>query len=406
VRPANPAPSALNLPAAAAPKIADLGGSTLLKSVQRRSAEVEAAGETLSEQQAQLADLRVDLSVRVELLAKLDEKLTELQRVADEWARGAYMSSQSELARTPALTSVIPPSDSLERARSDVEDARLAYSTDAEVERAFAAQVAGNHAKFTGAIAQLTDLRTRHAAQLAAEQKVLDERRMQVGNELLAGFGDASAQGLIPGPAAIRAVNFALAQRGKPYEWGAEGLATYDCSGLVQRAYGEAGVRLPRTARPQWRATTAVSPANMIAGDLLFFATDASNWNSIHHVGIYLGGGKMLHAPTTGDYVRIAPVWWEEFFGATRVVPAVPAPNKPAPRPKPRPEPKPTPTRSPSPTPTTPAPTTPSPTQTPTPVTPVTPVTPPVVGRAPATPLVLPPGLPLRRPGSPLGVVK
>lgn len=193
--------------------------------------------------------------------------------------------------------------------------------------------------------------------------------------------------------AALKAVEFALAQRGKPYEWGAEGPDRYDCSGLVQTAYTHAGIRLPRTARPQYRATPPVPTNALLPGDLLFFATDKTNWNTIHHVAIYLGHGKMLHAPTTGDVVRIAPVWWAEFYAATRVVPA-PAKTTPTPRPSPRAtpsrtpkptpsvSPKPTttprrtptraPTRTPSPTPTRPPPTSnpPSPTPpTPTPTT-------------------------------------
>ncbi|SHN44654.1 NlpC/P60 family protein [Cryptosporangium aurantiacum] len=172
------------------------------------------------------------------------------------------------------------------------------------------------------------------------------------------------------GKAAVKAVEFALAQRGKPYEWGAEGPDRYDCSGLVQTAYAHAGIRLPRTARPQYRATPRVSITALLPGDLLFFATDKSDWNTIHHVALYLGQGRMLHAPTTGDVVRIAPVWWAEFYAATRVVPAA-TPPATTPRATPRATPKATPTRTPTPTPTrtpsaSPVPTTPPP-STPTP---------------------------------------
>jgi cell wall-associated NlpC family hydrolase len=128
-------------------------------------------------------------------------------------------------------------------------------------------------------------------------------------------------------PAALRAVRFALGQVGKPYVWGAEGPDTYDCSGLVQAAYAAAGVGLPRVARAQHRATTPVPVTAMIPGDLLFFGPDPADAESIHHVGIYLGGGQMVHAPTAGDVVRVAPVWWAEFFGAARVVGAVPGPG-------------------------------------------------------------------------------
>jgi cell wall-associated NlpC family hydrolase len=139
-------------------------------------------------------------------------------------------------------------------------------------------------------------------------------------SRVAAGLVDGSTGPVAAG--ALAAVRLALAQLGKPYVFGAEGPDTYDCSGLVQYAYGRAGIGLPRTARPQFRATRPVPPSQLLPGDLLFFATDKSNWDTIHHVGIYLGGGRMVHAPTTGDVVRVAPVWWAEYFGATRVVSA------------------------------------------------------------------------------------
>jgi hypothetical protein len=136
--------------------------------------------------------------------------------------------------------------------------------------------------------------------------------------------GDATGRS---GTAALTALQFALAQLGKPYEWGAEGPSTYDCSGLVQTAYAAAGIGLPRTARQQYLSTNQVAVTALLPGDLLYFATDRSDWNTIHHIAIYLGDGMMLHAPTTGDVVKISPVWWAEFFGATRAVPGVNGPS-------------------------------------------------------------------------------
>jgi len=94
-------------------------------------------------------------------------------------------------------------------------------------------------------------------------------------------------------------------------------------------SYRSAGVNvLPRVANDQFAATSSrnVRPQQLLKGDLLFFATNKSDWRTIHHVAIYAGDGYMIHAPTTGDVVRISPIWWAEFFGATRVLDAVPAP--------------------------------------------------------------------------------
>ncbi|WP_163568994.1 C40 family peptidase [Fodinicola feengrottensis] len=124
----------------------------------------------------------------------------------------------------------------------------------------------------------------------------------------------------------MKALSYAIAQMNahKMYEWGAEGPDRFDCSGLVMAAYDYAGIHLPRTARPQFRATRPVQVNALLPGDLVFFATDKSDWNTIHHVGIYVGGGKMINAPHDGVPVQINAIWWSEFFGATRVVGAVP----------------------------------------------------------------------------------
>src|SRR6185503_9074601 len=144
------------------------------------------------------------------------------------------------------------------------------------------------------------------------------------------GFG-TSINGMKAGPAALAAVGFALRQLGKPYEWAAEGPYTFDCSGLVLASYQSVGVNLPRVSRYQFHAGTPVLVSQLLPGDLLFFSTDRSDWRKIHHVAIYIGGGRMIHAPTFGDVVRIAPIWWLEFFGATRIVGAVSAPAAPPP---------------------------------------------------------------------------
>jgi cell wall-associated NlpC family hydrolase len=303
-------------------KLPALTASALLTAVQKRSAEVEAAGETLSEQDAELADLRKGVSATTQELAALDQDLSDAQAMTDRWARTAYMSAD-RFSLLPALTASLPPSDALAQLKTDVAAKRETYLADTAREAPFAAAVAAHHATFQKSVDELTTMLTAHATQLDAEQKSLDEQRLKAGEQILGTLSDRNVRGEAPGPAAVKALQFAYAQLGKPYEFGAEGLDTYDCSGLVQTAYAYAGVKVPRTARPQYRATTPVPVTELVPGDLLFFATDPGDWNTIHHVGFYIGHGRMLHAPHTGTVVKIAPVWWEEFFGATRVVPAV-----------------------------------------------------------------------------------
>jgi cell wall-associated NlpC family hydrolase len=132
---------------------------------------------------------------------------------------------------------------------------------------------------------------------------------------------------------AARALALARTQLGVPYRWGggAPGRG-FDCSGLTQWAFAEAGHRLPRTAQQQFVATQRVSRAELRPGDLVFFAGDPAQPDQwVTHVGVYAGGGRMVDAPAPGAVVREEPVWWSSFVGGGRVV--APAPRLPRPPP-------------------------------------------------------------------------
>jgi cell wall-associated NlpC family hydrolase len=116
---------------------------------------------------------------------------------------------------------------------------------------------------------------------------------------------------VLPAGVAGAAIEFALGEVGKPYVWGATGPNTYDCSGLVLRAFQAAGINLPRVSRQQFYAGGHVPVAQAQAGDLLFYATDPSDPATIHHVVVYLGDGQMVEAPYTGERVRVRPVPWD-----------------------------------------------------------------------------------------------
>ncbi|MER6588961.1 C40 family peptidase [Micromonospora chalcea] len=236
----------------------------------------------------------------------------------------------------------------------------------------------------------LVALRKENAAKLLEIERLADAAEQQLGSSYVV---NQSIDGLAADPKALAAVRYALAQLGDPYLWAAEGPDRFDCSGLVLASYRSAGYKgLPRVAKDQYYATRSrtVSPNALLPGDLLFFAS-SSSWTSIHHVAMYIGNGKMVEAPRTGDVVKISVVRWSRLYAATRVIgavaapPATPAPPPPvpttpppsSPTPKPTPTtPKPTPT-TPRPTPTTPRPTTPTPDPTTSSPTPSTPPSPP-----------------------------
>lgn len=106
------------------------------------------------------------------------------------------------------------------------------------------------------------------------------------------------------------AIRFAKAQLGEPYVWGAAGPNTWDCSGLVQKAWAAAGISMVHQARPQYWGSKKLSLSELEPGDMVFFATNASDFNSIYHVAMYIGGGKMIQAPRPGRGVEIVSLYY------------------------------------------------------------------------------------------------
>ncbi|PZS32162.1 MAG: hypothetical protein DLM59_08665 [Pseudonocardiales bacterium] len=120
--------------------------------------------------------------------------------------------------------------------------------------------------------------------------------------------------GTYTGPAsgnALKALQTAYAQLGKPYQWGAAGPGSFDCSGLTMYAWASAGVSLPHSSRMQFSSGPHVARSALQPGDLLFF------YSPIHHVAMYVGNGRMIHAPNFGENVQISPIQ-SGYVGAVR----------------------------------------------------------------------------------------
>ncbi|MEV1010136.1 bifunctional lytic transglycosylase/C40 family peptidase [Streptomyces sp. NPDC049881] len=128
--------------------------------------------------------------------------------------------------------------------------------------------------------------------------------------------------GVPPLEQAAGAVHFAQDKLGTPYLWGGNGTpeqgGRFDCSGLTKAAYESVGIELPRVANDQWTAGPHPSRDQLLPGDLVFFAYDLQDSRSIHHVGVYVGGGYMINAPYTGAEIRFDPIDSPDYFGATR----------------------------------------------------------------------------------------
>ena len=120
----------------------------------------------------------------------------------------------------------------------------------------------------------------------------------------------------------INATLVAKKQINKKYRWGGTNPHTgFDCSGLMQYAYKASRIHLPRTAAAQYKHTKRVSMNNLRVGDLIFFHTRRTRAR-VNHVGIYLGGGKFIHAPRRGKLVSITDLnryWLRKAVGAGRV---------------------------------------------------------------------------------------
>lgn len=122
-------------------------------------------------------------------------------------------------------------------------------------------------------------------------------------------YATAVGSGTPLSPSARAAIDFAIDQIGLPYVWGGngprQGDAGFDCSGLTTAAYAAAGVGLPRTAHTQFFATRHLAAESVQPGDLVFYGSPSTK---IHHVGLYIGNGQMINAPTFGMPVQVAPV--------------------------------------------------------------------------------------------------
>ena len=112
----------------------------------------------------------------------------------------------------------------------------------------------------------------------------------------------------------LGALAFAKTQLGKPYVAGQHGPDSYDCSGLTSAAYATVGFPMIQYSKTQFARGQKIPVAQLQPGDLVFFATDPSDWLTIHHVGIYAGGGQMVEAPHTGDHVKFQTIWQDQLM--------------------------------------------------------------------------------------------
>jgi cell wall-associated NlpC family hydrolase len=309
-----------------------VAASPIIQKVEKGRAEISALGD-------QLIRVGQDRDLAQTQLTNATQRVTSTEQAvvqARTAAKDAAADTIQQAAALPpgAIDSGFAELDALARMqRGDASSyeaaARRLLAAEEAARTAVTDQIAAN-TKYTTIAAQWTTLNTNLSKKQAAQAKLEADNRdeitaaesrataadRQLGAEYLAG----SDAGRGADPRAVRALEFALAQRGDPYVWSEEGPDQYDCSGLMFAAYRGVGYPLVRVSRDQYYQTRdrQVSRYSLLPGDLLFFSS-SSSWTGIHHVAMYAGEGMMVEAPRSGLNVRLAPVRWTRLFAATRI---------------------------------------------------------------------------------------
>ncbi|MFJ6636660.1 NlpC/P60 family protein [Streptomyces sp. NPDC091376] len=252
--------------------------------------------------------------------SQLMDRLTEQQRsTITEFEAEQAAAAKQRAQATKSLESLTASQQSLRTSKQTVQtklaEARELLSQLTAEEKARLAEL---ERKREEEARRKAEARAKAEAEAEAErQRQEREQQEQAGSGTGTGTGTdtGSGTGTAGGTYAAKAekvLSFARAQIGKPYVWGATGPSSFDCSGLTQAAWKAAGVDLPRTTWDQVKAGQSVATADLLPGDLVFFYDDIS------HVGIYIGDGKMIHAPKPGANVREESIYYMPIYGSVR----------------------------------------------------------------------------------------
>jgi len=297
--------------------------------LQQLGAQIDRAQAQIAQTTAQVATARDQLrqeAVQVYMSGTTSTGLDTLLSSPGEQAEvvreyrsvaGAQVSATIDRLRS-AQNALALQRDQLQAARTQQQaTAAQLESSRRQAEQAQQAEQA-TLAKVQGQIAQL--IAQQQAAQAAAAARAFQARLAaeRAAQEAAAQAGHAPVRVDVPVPSgAPGAVRAAESQLGVPYQWGAEspGVA-FDCSGLTQWAWAQAGVSIPRTAEAQWEASAHIPLTALAPGDLVFWNDGTS---TVQHVAMYVGGGEVIQAPHTGSTVSYAPIWTNGLVGAGRV---------------------------------------------------------------------------------------
>lgn len=261
--------------------------------------------EDLKATQASIDKVNADLQPLNEQLATASASIGQIAATAYKGAPLAQISSVFEAGNPSTMVERLSTLDQITKYQNGQIQAFTATKerTDAEkakLDKLFAEQTASRQSldaqkvKINADITKLEALR----------KKVYGQQRRTVVST------PNTPPPNVSGKAGV-AVSFAWAQLGKPYEWGADGPGTYDCSGLTMAAWHAAGVSLPHNAAMQYHALPHLGRGSLQPGDLVFYS-------ALDHVGIYIGSNQVIHAPTYGERVKVSSVDMMKPYGFAR----------------------------------------------------------------------------------------
>ncbi len=310
--------------------------AAIVDELERLATEADALGEKYSDTLAEKDAIEAEIDATEVKIFELQKQLAVMQANLVNSARRSFVSGGSVGTISGILGSSGSLTDSIKRAYLGSAAANIgAANTDAM--QGLIDDITAEKATLERQKKQLASTATVLAGRLAASDKLMEqyeglraqslrdlgsllteeERRRAEEAEALAKKDaekfKASIKVAAPSPQAGVAIKAAISQLGIRYRWGASspGVA-FDCSGLTQWAWAKAGVSIPRVSRSQYSALLRVPISQAQPGDLLFSQT------SFFHVGIYIGNGQMIHAPRTGDVVKISTVTWTRVIGVGR----------------------------------------------------------------------------------------
>jgi cell wall-associated NlpC family hydrolase len=295
------------------------GTPTSLKALVARATKLSNQIDSLSEQ---YDGLKIQLTQ-----ARSESKIARQTALRDRRAMKAGRLAVGQIAAQGYMTGGIDPSLQLLQGSSPqvvLNRASILQQLQREnsnkVGLLAAAAAAAQRAQLTAVQAEarakkLTAEMSKKVAQIQARENVLNSAAYKQAMAVFQRTGKYPALELPEGKGiGVEALRWALSRLGDAYVWGAAGPDTFDCSGLVMWAYQHVGISLDHFTGDQWNEGEHISRSQLAPGDLVFFFADIS------HVGMYVGDGMMVDAPTFGQPVQVQAIFWQDFVGAVRIV--------------------------------------------------------------------------------------